>query len=168
MEFKEREFIPVAFGEDINTYSVARAFYEAYQVKTYVFGKYPTGLSYNSKLTIYHANPQNDEDGFFLNNINSFAKKHSDKKILAIGCGDNYVALLSKHKAKLADNIIAPYIDFQLMDSLQQKKLFYSLCSCYLSGCYGCPCPGIYYKIRREISGLTSKIGLVMEPALFL
>ena len=128
MEFKEREFIPVAFGGDINTYSVARAFYEAYQVKTYVFGKYPTGPSYNSKLTIYHANPQNDEDGFFLNNINSFAKKHSDKKILAIGCGDNYVALLSKHKAELADNIIAPYIDFQLMDSLQQKELFYSLC----------------------------------------
>ena len=39
MEFKEREFIPVLLGADINTYSVARAFYEAYQVKTYVFGK---------------------------------------------------------------------------------------------------------------------------------
>ena len=54
MEFKEREFIPVALGGDINTYSVARAFYEQYQVKTYVFGKYPSGPSYNSKITIYH------------------------------------------------------------------------------------------------------------------
>ena len=26
MEFKEREFVPVLFGGDINTYSVARAF----------------------------------------------------------------------------------------------------------------------------------------------
>ncbi len=128
MEFKEREFIPVAFGGDINTYSVARAFYEAYQVKTYVFGKFPTGPSYNSNLTIYSANPHNDEDDFFLNNINTFAQKHKNKKILAIGCGDNYVALLSKHKAELAENIIAPYIDFDLMDSLQQKQLFYELC----------------------------------------
>ena len=43
MEFKERTFIPVLLGGDINTYSVARAFYEQYQVKSYVFGKYQTG-----------------------------------------------------------------------------------------------------------------------------
>ena len=30
MQFKEREFIPVILGSDINTYSVARAFYEEY------------------------------------------------------------------------------------------------------------------------------------------
>lgn len=46
MEFKEREFIPVLLGGDINTYSVARAFYEQYQVKSYVFGKYQTGPSF--------------------------------------------------------------------------------------------------------------------------
>ena len=40
MEFKDREFIPVLLGGDINTYSVARAFYEQYQVKTYIFGKF--------------------------------------------------------------------------------------------------------------------------------
>ena len=36
MEFKKQPFIPMLFGGDINTYSVARAFYEEYQVKTYV------------------------------------------------------------------------------------------------------------------------------------
>ena len=34
MQFKEREFVPFVLGGDINTYSVARAFYEQYQVKT--------------------------------------------------------------------------------------------------------------------------------------
>ena len=34
MEFKEKTFIPVLLGGDINTYSVARAFYEQYQVKS--------------------------------------------------------------------------------------------------------------------------------------
>ena len=32
MEFKKQPFIPMLFGGDINTYSVARAFYEEYQV----------------------------------------------------------------------------------------------------------------------------------------
>ena len=40
MEFKDREFIPVLLGGDINTYSVARAFYEQYQVKTYISVSY--------------------------------------------------------------------------------------------------------------------------------
>ena len=50
MEFKDREFIPVLLGGDINTYSVARAFYEQYQVKTYIFGKFATGPSYGSNI----------------------------------------------------------------------------------------------------------------------
>ena len=55
MDFKDQPFIPMLFGGDINTYSVARAFYEEYQVKTYVFGKFPSGPSYNSNIIEYHA-----------------------------------------------------------------------------------------------------------------
>ncbi|WP_303861220.1 ATP-grasp domain-containing protein [Alkalibaculum bacchi] len=128
MEFKEREFIPVVLGGDINTYSVARAFYEQYQVKTYTFGKYPSGPSYNSKITEYSHNPKNDEDAFFLENINRFAKQHESKKIIILGCGDNYVSLISRYQKELAENIIAPYIEYDLMNELQQKQLFYQLC----------------------------------------
>lgn len=128
MEFVSREFIPVLLGGDINTYSVARAFYEQYQVKTYIFGKYPTGPSYQSRMIEYRANPKIDTDDYFLKTVHAFARKHKDKKIVLIGCGDSYVALISKHKAELDDNIIAPYIDFDLMNSLQQKETFYKLC----------------------------------------
>ena len=38
------------------------------------------------------------------------------------------MALASRHKIELPDNVIAPYIDFNLMDSLQQKERFYQLC----------------------------------------
>ena len=128
MEFKEKTFIPVLLGGDINTYSVARAFYEQYQVKSYVFGKYQTGPSFNSQITVYEGNPKIDTDDYFLERISRFAGEHKDKKILLIGCGDSYVALASRHKRELPDNVIAPYIDFDLMDSLQQKERFYQLC----------------------------------------
>lgn len=128
MNFVERDFIPLLLGGDINTYSVARAFYERYQVKSHIFGKYATGPSYQSKIIEYKANPKIDTDDFFLRTVNTFAAQHADKKIVLVGCGDSYVALISKHKAELADNIIAPYIDFDLMNSLQQKETFYKLC----------------------------------------
>ena len=73
MEFKEREFIPVLLGGDINTYSVARAFYEQYQVKSYVFGKYQTGPSFRRKITIYEGNPAIDTSDYFMMLIIGFA-----------------------------------------------------------------------------------------------
>ena len=50
MEFTQKDFIPVLFGNDINVYSVARAFYEEYKVKSRVFGKALMGTCYKSKL----------------------------------------------------------------------------------------------------------------------
>ena len=128
MEFKDREFIPVAFGGDINTYSVARAFYEEYGVKTYVFGRYPTGPSYASRITTYTTNFKIDTDEVFMATVKEFADKHRDKKILLIGCGDSYVAIISRNKGKFPENVVTPYIDFELMDSLQHKERFYELC----------------------------------------
>ena len=56
LQFTEREFIPVLLGGDINAYSVARAFYEEYQVKSLVFGKYQTGPAYRSQIIDYTPN----------------------------------------------------------------------------------------------------------------
>lgn len=147
MVFEEREFIPVVFGGDINTYSVARAFYEAYGVRTWCFGKYRTGPSYQSRIVCYHADEKIDTDEVFLQTINGFANSHPDKKILAIGCGDSYAALLSRHKNDLAGNVIAPYIDYSLMSELQLKERFYELCEKH-----GVPYPGTI--IYRQEMGM--------------
>ena len=128
MEFKEREFIPVVLGGDINTYSIARAFYEEYQVKSYVFGKFPSGPSYNSKITEYRHDTRIDTDDYFLETVNAFAKEHSDKTILLFGCSDGYAAQISRNKEKLNENIVFPYKDNEQMKYLQYKDKFYALC----------------------------------------
>ena len=86
MEFIDQEFIPVILGGDINTYSVARAFYEEYKVKSYVFGKFNTGPSYQSRFTEYEGKLEIDQDDYFVKRMNRFAEEHKDKKILMVGC----------------------------------------------------------------------------------
>lgn len=128
MDFKEREFAAALLGSDINTYSVARAFYEEYQIKSYVFGKYWSGPSINSKIVEYHGNPLMDTEEVFLEHITDLAKRLSNKKIFVLGCGDNYVTLIGKCKDKLPENVIAPYINIDLMNQLVNKERFYELC----------------------------------------
>lgn len=128
MEFVEKEFIPVVLGGDINTYSLARAFYEEYKVKSYIFGKYPSGPSYRSKIVEYHHDPRIEQDDYFLETVNRFAEEHKDKTIILLGCSDGYAAEISRNKEKLASNIVFPYPNYDLMNYLQQKDNFYSLC----------------------------------------
>ena len=131
MKFREQPFVPMIFGGDINTYSVARAFYEEYGVKCHTFGKYPTGPSKDSFIIDYTADERIDRDEYFLFTVRNFCRKHQDKKVILVGCGDSYVALIAKHKKEFPENAIAAYIDFELMDSLQQKERFYALCDEY-------------------------------------
>ena len=90
MEFKDREFIPVLLGGDINTYSVARAFYEQYQVKTYIFGKFATGPSYGSKIIEYHPNPKIDTDDYFLRQSMDLQKSIKTKRL----CSSDVVTVM--------------------------------------------------------------------------
>ena len=131
MEFKEKTFIPVLLGGDINTYSVARAFYEQYQVKSYVFGKYQTGPSFNSQITVYEGNPKIDTDDYFLERISRFAGEHKDKKILLIGCGDSYVKLAAENKDQFPQNCLAATVSGELINTLIHKEKFYALCDQY-------------------------------------
>ena len=130
MKFVDREFVPVLLGGDINVYSVARAFYEEYQVKSIAFGKYGTGPAYRSRMIDYRHDPKIDTYETCVRTVNAVAAAHLDKTIVLMGCGDSYVALVAQAKdaGDLADNIVAPYGPFDLMDSAQRKEVFYRLC----------------------------------------
>ena len=49
----EQTFQPLLFGGDINVYSVARAFHEAYGVVSICYGIYPSGPAYGSNIVEY-------------------------------------------------------------------------------------------------------------------
>lgn len=128
MEIKEKEFMAVLLGSDINTYSMARAFHEAYQIRSKVIGKFYTGPSYQSKIIDFYARPDIDQKEIFVKELNDFAAQHTDKKLILLGCGDNYVRQIIENKNELDPNYIIPYIDQDLMETLIKKEAFYEMC----------------------------------------
>lgn len=124
----KREYVPLLFAGDINVYSVARAFHEKYGVKPYVYGKYPVMPCLNSRIMHYTPNPKADVQEIFMELVTDFAKEHEGEQVLLIGCGDSYVQLISSNKADFPGNVIAPYINIELMNELIHKERFYELC----------------------------------------
>src|SRR5690554_3443006 len=107
---------------------MARAFHEMYGIKPYVYGKYPTGYCYQSKIMHYRAVKDIDKQDTFLDTVIKFSDQNKDKTILLIGCGDSYVQLISANKDNFPKNIVAPYIDVEMMNDLIHKEKFYNLC----------------------------------------
>ena len=124
-------FQPLVFGGDINVYSVARAFHEAYGIRTIAYGKYPSFPCFNSAIIDYRVCPDNEELDAFRRNARAVAEEFPDKTIILLGCGDNYVQMAAHCRDSLPKNVIAPYIDAALLDRLINKEEFYALCDQY-------------------------------------
>ncbi len=123
-----QSFQPLLFGGDINVYSVARAFHEAYGVKSIAYGRYFTFPCAHSSIIDYRICKENEDEGAFRANIEKVCAEFPDKTVLVIGCGDSYVQLAAHVKDSLPKNAVAPYIDGDLLDRLINKEQFYALC----------------------------------------
>ena len=96
------EIIPVLLGADLNCYSVARAFHEAYGVVSYAFGRYNLGTTEHSKIVRYSHVDNLDTAGVLLPMLETFAKAHSDALLILVGCTDAYADLIIENKAFLS------------------------------------------------------------------
>lgn len=121
---------PILLGGDINCYSVARAFHEAYGVTSIAIGRYPMGATNDSKIVKCTYLPDFDTEAVFLPTLEKVAAHFEGKgtKLILMGCTDHYASLIMEYKDALSPKFITPYIDAQLRDRLIQKETFYTLC----------------------------------------
>lgn len=127
---KQPDIIPVLIGADLNCYHLARAFYEAYGVVSHAFGRYPIGVTMHSRFIRFKTVADLDTDASFLQTLDAFAAAHSgaDERLILMGCTDDYVNLIARHKEQLRDRYVIPYNDIALMDQFASKARFYECC----------------------------------------
>lgn len=125
----ELKLLPVLLGADMNCYSVARAFHEEYGVKSHAFARYAMGETKYSRIVKVELVEDIDTDAVMLQTLKGFAAAHPDETKIAMGCTDDYAALIIRNRDALADmGYIVPYINAELMEQLVSKESFYKLC----------------------------------------
>ena len=131
MKFVDRPFVPLMLGGDINVYSMARAFHEAYGVQTVAYGRYPSGPCCGSGIIDYRVSDNNSDPEKVLENVRHVAGQFPDKTVLLLGCGDDYLTAISANLGKYPKNVIAPYVPLDKLTELIHKERFYQLCDQY-------------------------------------
>ena len=86
--------VPVLLGADLNSYSVARAFSEYCNAKSYAFGKYPLGATNHSNIVNFILEKGLSDDGVTVPLLIAFAKEHVGDELYLFGCTDEYAEMI--------------------------------------------------------------------------
>lgn len=149
----DKKIVPVFLGADLNCYNFARAFHEAYGVKSYAFGRYEMSATKYSKLINFKTVPDIDNEETMLRELTAFAKEHEGEALYLFGCTDDYAAMIIRRKAELPD-YIAPCPPAELYTSIQKKAEFYEVCEKY-----GIPYPDtVILSAVPEESAVTAEV----------
>lgn len=129
----EKNFLPILLGSDINVYGMARCFYEAYGITSIALSETTLAPTKYSKIVQVEPHAHFSQEETFIKIMRKKAEefKNDSRKLILIACGDGYSTLVSKYKKELSENFICPYIDFSLLEQLEDKNSFYQMCEKY-------------------------------------
>ena len=103
------DFDVVLVGTDINAYYMARNFHEAYSIKPHVVGTVPMALT---NIVDFHVEKDLLNKKVFVDTLVDLAKKIDKKKIILIGCNDEYISLIIENSKVLSKYYLFNYYDF--------------------------------------------------------
>lgn len=127
------DFLPILVGGDLNAYSVARAFYDEYNIKPVVVAKMNTSAIMHSMILEPVLIDTIDQDSRFVEHMIQIHETYKNKaeKLLLIGCYDGYVNSIIKHREVLSKYFVCPYIDYSFLNELRFKDAFLKICRTY-------------------------------------
>lgn len=128
------DFFGVVLGGDMNTYGVARAFYEKYHKKTIVIGKHPLYPTHPSKIIEGYYYETILEDDTLIEALTNLDNKYPNTKKILFGNTDFYVEHIMKNRDRIesiSDNYIIPMVKHSMFKELFCKESFYKLCEKY-------------------------------------
>ncbi len=125
---------PVVVGGDILAYSYVRELHRAFGItSTIVLATQDIKMLSESRFTDYRLEANiHEQEGLYEVLERIAAEVHAaspEKTLLVLGCDDCHARMLSQGKQRLAAaGYVSPYIDFDLLDDITQKRRFYEIC----------------------------------------
>jgi len=119
---------PVVLGGDIGAYSIARAFHEAYGVRSVVVSSASTGLVRDSVATTNVVEPGIDDGPTIVARLRAIADEHAGRHLLLLGSADWLVRTIVTQREHLEDRFTIPYVPLETLDKVTDKERFGALC----------------------------------------
>lgn len=125
---------PIILGGDILAYSYVRELNRAFGIpKAIVLAAADIKMLSTSRFTDYRLIPDIHDEGVLertLADLSRGFKAENPRYVpLVLGCDDCHARMLSRMKPRLEEaGLVVPYIDFDLLDDITQKRRFYEIC----------------------------------------
>ncbi|WP_084074710.1 hypothetical protein [Demequina sp. NBRC 110052] len=125
------ELVPVVLGGDIGAYSIARAFDEAFGVRSVVVSQGGGGTVRDSRIIDLIVEPAMDDPDVVVATLHRVAAERPDATLIVLGSADWHVEALVARRSDLEPRYVVPYVDQTLMDRVTSKEGFAALCDEY-------------------------------------
>lgn len=119
---------PVVLGGDIGAYSVARAFHEAYGVRSVVVSTVLTGIVRHSAFITNVVEPEITHGTTAVARLRQIAAEHAGRRLILLGSADWLVRIIVENRDQLEDLYTIPYVDRATLDLVTDKENFGRLC----------------------------------------
>lgn len=119
---------PIVVGGDIGAYGSARAFHEAYGVRTVVLAGVSTGAVAHSSVVDHRIVPGLDDDDTLVGAIEAVVAEAPGATYLVLGSADHAVHALVRVRDRLP-GVVVPYADAATMTQVTTKAGFSRLCA---------------------------------------
>lgn len=121
-----KSITPVLLGADLNAYSVALAFFEAYGVKSHVFARYRCGATEFSRFIKTHITAGIDDVKRAVPALLKFAAENTGAELFLIPTADWYVEMLEEARRSLSGLYEIHIPEKNMWRKLSDKCEFYS------------------------------------------
>ena len=125
----QQKFVPVILGGDIGTYTLAREFYEAYQVRSVVLPAAGNGVIEHSVAIDLRPIGSMADEQRVVDALLELAVEldGASRPLMLFGSLDFHIMLIAKHRAQLEEHFVIPYPRLETIEAAALKENFYAL-----------------------------------------
>jgi D-aspartate ligase len=120
---------PIILGGDIGAYGTARAFHEAYGVRSTVIAGVSTGAVARSAIVDHRVVPGIEDPDVLVRAVREAALERPDRPTIVLASADWLVRTIVEQRDRLEDVVVVPYVDLPTLDLMTDKARFTGLCA---------------------------------------
>ncbi len=119
---------PIILGGDIGAYGSARAFHEAFGVRSVVIAGVSTGAVAHSAVVDHRVVEGIEDPAVLVAAVRAAATEEPGSRAIVLASADWLVRTLVEHRSELEDVVVVPYADVAALDVMTDKARFTALC----------------------------------------